>query len=235
MGWQRESSPLLPPQSAWLVDVYDPRNRVESAVDYRNVVQPDTTNEAVLGMLDPSYLGSRKPNLNHYVFPEHDYKGRQIGKLALVRYRNLTPLTRYLPADIHNLFTLVVEEPPMPEPEVMSYMIEAWQVAHNLFEKAKDIKEAQQMFGKRLNDIAKGYVTRKDDDRINMEYLRSEYKRQFRLFDYFVEDYATLPDEFKPTEIDVSLKPNQLATNVVKQLGRYLTPQVVRPPAAIAA
>lgn len=236
--WRPRESRWLPDQRYWLADPFSPSNRIESSVDERGVVQPDATNAAVLTLLDPSYRGSRKVNLNDYVFPESEYKGRFIGSLSLVRYRNLPPNTRYLPIDIHNLFTIVVEAPAMPEPEVMSYSIEAWRVARNLFLKAAKIKEAERLVQARENDIRlfPGLVARNPSKiDLDREYLTDAYNHQFSRFDDFLEDYASLPDEFRPADIDLNADPRELAGNIVTTLGTIITPQTVRPPALAQA
>jgi hypothetical protein len=223
---------LLPPPEFWLEDPY--RVWCPTIVDERGIPKPDETLSQVLSLLAPGYRGIHDINTNHFAYPSYLYLNLPNAEVNPHEYKNQTPLTRLMPVDIHNFLHLVLEPSKPPSNEVMSYSIEAWRVAKQLFIHAKSIKRADVLFELRSQDLRNNPGLKYkagDNDDTDMAYLLANLDNRLRGFDERLGAYEELPDEFKPAEIDPNLEPTQLAKRVVATLGRIVTPQIVRPSA----
>jgi hypothetical protein len=224
----------LPPPEVWLDNPY--QVWCPTIVDERGIPKPDETLEQVLSLLAPGYRGIKNVNTNHFAYPDYLYPNLPSSEANPHEYRNQTPLTRLMPIDIHNFLHLMLEPPPRPSKEVMSYSIEAWRVAKRLFNQARVIRAADDKFEMRVRDLKnnpgmKDKVSIYDDT--DLEYLIDNLDKRLRGFDERIEAYEGLPHEFKLAEIDPNLEPVQLANQIVVALGKIVMPQIVRP-AAIA-
>jgi hypothetical protein len=220
----------LPPKEVWLEDPYSVW--CPTITDERGIPKPDETLAQVLSLLEPSYTGIKDINTNHFAYPLRNYPNLSDAAVNPHEYRNQAPLIRLLPIDIHNFLHLVLEPSKRPSEEVMSYSIEAWQVAKRLFVQAKGIQKADNLFAKRVRTLKNNPGIKSkvgENDETDFEYLVSNMHKRLRGFDEKMEAYDDLPTEFKPAQINPNLAPERLAEDIIIKLGHYVIPQVVRP------
>jgi hypothetical protein len=222
----------LPPPEFWLEDPY--KVWCPSIVDDRGIPKPDETLNQVLSLLAPGYRGIKAINKNHFAYPGYLYPNTPSEAVNPHEYRNQTPLTRLMPIDIHNFLHLVLEPSTPPSEEVMSESIEAWQQAKRLFNQARSIKRADELYATRIRNLRNNPEIKEkigESDDTDLEYLLSNIDNRLRGFEDRIEAYEKVPEEFKPVNIDHNLEPVILAGQIVLVLGRVVLPQVVRPSA----
>jgi hypothetical protein len=222
----------LPPPDFWLEDPY--KIWCPTIVDDRGIPQPDETLSQILSLLAPEYRGIKDINKNHFAYPGSLYPNTPYEAVNPHEYRNQTPLTRLMPIDIHNFLHLVLEPSTPPPKEVMSESIEAWQKAKRLFNQARAIKRADELYATRIRNLRNNPGIKEkigESDDTDLEYLLSNIDNRLRGFEDRIEAYESVPEEFRPVNIDSDLEPVMLAEQIVSVLGKVVLPQVVRPSA----
>ena len=126
----------LPPENVWLVDPRDPNfERLATPVDERGLIEISKLVEAVKTTIDQKYKWQGPNDVHHFYWPEHNYPHDDARSRNTSRqvFHNLPIHKGLVPRVFHNWLHSVTEPPEMPDREVMTYRVEAWDVAKYLF------------------------------------------------------------------------------------------------------
>jgi hypothetical protein len=212
-GEQYDSSPYLPPREYWLFDP-EKDDPLTTPVDGLGLVKKEELIALVKSKFDPSYSWKSPLKDEHHLYWEDaDYPDAEVNGVNPAKFRRLRRNRIIVPRGFHEVVHDLTVKPPVPDEEVMHYVIEEQRLLTRIFSSARD--------GARLTRTR--YITDK----------RLRRGEEFHINDYYsmleiVHD--TLPEEFQPKELDNLLPGNiEELRMIVPVLGRLaMTGKYVR-------
>jgi len=111
-------------------------------LDGRRLVDPQKTILDLRRVIAEPEEGWAEPNIHHLQWPKRWYpntSGDMHDPTNPAAFRHLPIHRLWLPRDLHQILHDIMEPPPVPDPDVMFYRVEAWNVARSLFLKARPL------------------------------------------------------------------------------------------------
>lgn len=216
----------LPPRDYWLID---PNEKIEVATDPFGLVDIDKLVESVKQTVDESYTWRSDLDVHHFQWPAAWYPAIQGVRAAdnPAYFRNLGIFKGLMPLDFHAMIHRFSEPLPPPEPEVIHYKVEAWNIAKSLFIRMRKTINAERMAKRRLIYTAQNpHILNSDfggEDLITQEWMQDVLEKHFRGIAKHMADLESLPVEFRLVEPELPL--NKLA----KRLGEIVVPKAINP------
>jgi hypothetical protein len=214
-----EKLPSLPPPEAQLLN--PALEKIETPLDAHGLVDLPALVQAVKSTVHLEYhWRSNFADVHHLQWPKSAY-GSSDNEILAHKFRNLEISKALTPRNFHSWLHAVTLPPPIPDPDIMQYRIDAQRVVMSLFLSVRDARLA---------------IKREADEKILAEQLRQKTDKFFTSR----EEFLLLPQEFYPFD------PNKI-TNVTSiedalalggMLGAFTRPQRVNgvfPAGVIAA
>lgn len=214
----------LPPPDARL---FNPRvfvdDRIPTPTDSRGLVDIPQLIADVKETIDPSYQWTGELDVHHFYWYASLYpylKGDSNRNPAF--FRNIPVHKGLVPRSFHEWLHIVTEPPPVPEPEVMSYRIEAWMVARDLFKMArktvqweKKQRRRRELVAANPDILSEGF---NGEDIIGEEIMHEVLEKNFRGFERQLERQERIPEVYRI--LDITGTPKKVATNLGKLVAR---------------
>jgi len=212
---------FLPPPEVRLLDPFKD-GKIPTHTDDRGLVDVARVIEDVRATIDPSYEWPPGLSVHHFYWPESVYPARPVGTTYnLSTFRNLPIHKGLVLRSFENWLHLVTEPPPLPEPEVIDYRVEAWSVARDLFRTARTTVQWERRARRRRELIAAnpGVVPADFDgaDIIGEEIMHEVLEKYFRGFQRHAERHQAIPQEHQI--VDLSKSPREVAAALGKLVG----------------
>jgi hypothetical protein len=217
----------LPPFDARLID--PSKERIDTPVDDRGLIDVDQLIQAVQETVDPEYLWPHSLSIHHFYWPEASYPYDKsvdaVSNPAI--FRDLPRNKGLVPRVFENWLHQVTLPPPTPNPEVMSYRVEAWRVAKSLYLNARDTVRWEKRARRRAEYVQQNPGVLKEEfdgeDIIGEEAIQDILDHYFRGAEHNVARLERIPPEFRL--FDPSKPIQALAT----ELGQLVVPKHLRP------
>lgn len=232
MGWgAAHESPWLPPRDLQLIDPH--KEKIDTPVDARGIIDISQLVTNVKATVDSSYVWPDGLSVHHLYWPGSAYSHENDENAVDASvFRNLPIHKALLPRVFENWLHRITLPPDVPDPEVMQYRIEAWNIAKDLFQSARET-----VLHDKLTRQRRAYITTNPEvlkaefngeDRIGEEYIQSEYEKNFRGWEYVCKRHERIPEEFRLLQLDGP--PEVLARN----LGKLVVPRSLQLVRAVA-
>lgn len=190
----------------------------EEYTDDRGLIVPSQLIELVKESVKPDYGWPRVFSTHHLYWPAawYSFDDNPNPHYSSGAFRQLPIHKARLPRVFENWLHVITVPPPVPEPEVMQYRIDAWRVARDLFRTAREtVRHERLAFRRRAYIAANPEVLREEFngiDKIGEEYIQDAFERNFRSWDKILERYEEIPEEYRLTPIDQPVE--SIATNL---------------------
>lgn len=221
--WYRDELEALPPPE---VRLYDPLNyrsheRIPTPLSSIGLVDEDALIAAVHSTIDPSHKWPFKLSKHHFYWEEEAYPHEPHAYGNRGAFRNLTVHKGIFIRSFENWLHIVTEKPPMPDPDVRQYRLEAWDVAKDLFKMANQtVAWYDRAFSRQLTVALYPDMVDDPEDRVSTEYIERTFERSFRGFDFQMSRNEKIPPELR---IIHDAEP----TSIIQQLGSVITARAV--------
>ena len=175
----------LPPENMRLLS---PNQKIETILDSRGLVDFVATARAVKATIRPEYdfiQASGFFDEHHLQWPRDSYNFDLPGGGSAAEFDNLAISRAKLPRVFHNWLHHVTEPPPLPDPEVMQYRIDAQRVALSLLSTVRAGKRRERSQHRR-------HISDSEIRRNLMRYLE-EFETQVERADRIPPDFQLLP------------------------------------------
>ncbi len=217
----------LPPRQLQLRDPAKWEDMIlpEEYTDDRGLIVPSQLIEVVKGSVDPTYEWPDGLSIHHLYWPAswYSYEDTPDCRRSSGTFRQLPIHKALLPRVFENWLHAITVPPNVPEPDVIQFRIDAWNVAKDLFQTARETIAHEKLARRRRAYVATNPHVLKTDfngfDKIGEEYIQEEYERNFRGWDQILERYEEIPEEFRLIEID------QPIDVIAKSLGKLVAPK----------
>ena len=209
----------LPHQDFW---EFDPRShKIPTPIDEYGLVDDVQLIKDVKATIKPGYLWTGDSDRHHVYWTQADYaKAQAETQIKALAFRNSPQHIVRVQRIFHNWIHAVMLPPPMPDPEIMTYRIEAWGIASCFF-KMVQLTSHNARIIERERERRDGFT--EAQERLLDEMMRRETEGVLR----HVDDLAKLPEEHVP--IDLKL-PFQKAAgqigHIVRQGAKYKTKEI---------
>lgn len=214
----------LPPFDARLLNPDKfPDDRIPTPVDHRGLIQIDRLIQDVKNTIDPNYRWPIGLSVHHFYWPAawYPYDKNVPGSDNPATFRNLPMHKGLVIRTFENWLHKVTLPPPIPEPEVMEYQVEAWMVARDLFRMARKTVIWEKRAERRRKLIARNPGIIREGfngvDIIGEEIMHEVLDKNFRGFEKQLLKQEQIPEEFRI--IDIGGTPRAVATD----LGKLMT------------
>lgn len=217
----------LPPRQFQLRDPAKWEDMIlpDEYTDDRGLIVPSQLIEAVKNSIDPSYVWPESLSIHHLYWPAswYPYDDNPDSRRSAGTFRQLPLHKALLPRVFENWLHVITVPPDVPDSETIQFRIDAWNVAQDLFQTARETIAHEKLARRRRAYVAANpHVLRADFngiDKIGEEYIQEEYERNFRGWDQILERYAEIPEEFRLVQID------QPVEFIAKSLGKLVAPK----------
>lgn len=214
----------LPPPEVRLIDPSNDQSlRIVTPLDSRDLIDISQLITDVKATIDPDYQWPSEASVHHFYWPDSLYPskpGRAGNNPAL--FKNLPIHKGLVPRVFENWLHKVTLPPPIPEPEVRQYRVEAWTVAKDLFKMARKTVQWEKMARRRRELIARNPHIIKDgfdgSDLIGEEVMHEIMERNFRGFERQLNRQDRIPVEHRLIELGNT--PARVATDLGKLVNR---------------
>ncbi len=220
---QSQAQPQIP-FDARLVD--PKKEKIDTPVDDRGLVDVTKLIESVKATVHPDFewpTSLREPDEHHFYWYKSLYPSEVDGESTnLAIFKGLPIHKGLVPRTFHDWLHQVTIPPEVPEPEVIEYRIEAWDVAATLFQ---GIQNQRSRIVRRFKRDYKNDSEFMDEDTINQRMINQIAEDNFPTWHRNIERLRLLPPDFRlisPNETPVVLM-NELA-KIVSRNNLYLVP-----------
>ena len=210
---------FLPPRDMWRHDPFKDE-RIETPVDSRGLVVLGQLIDQVVETVDPEYKWPLVPQSDiHHLYWHREWYPvvHERGQINRSFFRELSVHKALVPRVFHNWIHLVTKPPAVPDPEVMAYRIEAFQLARNLFRRAQAAIRTEREFSRWL--ASDGY-DRCPNDASFEEFWVPRATRVLSGMDTELSALEAVPPEFQLIELN-----GDSIITIARQLGRVCTMQ----------
>jgi hypothetical protein len=222
-------SRLMPSPGLWQVDL-EPGERLVTPTDGRGLVDIPATINLVKRVAPRNYAWAPNLSVHHFYWPGADYE--EMGETARA-FRELPIHKGLVLREWENLLHTITAPSPMPDEDVMAYRVEAWRVAHDLFESVSQAVAWEKRTRRRDALIRRHPEILppefNGEDKIGREVLGDILDKHFQGVDQHLERAAQIPPEHRLFDHEAGYE--QLAT----QLGQLVVPSSVLLIRSIAA
>ena len=192
--------PGLPPEEFWLIN--PDRDKFDTPVDDRGLIDQDLMIRAVKDTIDPSYEWPAQLSLDHFYWPGYWYDRSYDPQAG--RFRQLSIHKGIVPREWENWKHKITIPPRLPSPEVMHLRIESWDIAHSLFRSITETERWRRRAEGRALQVARGSsCLPRDgsrDDVIGKEFMQGVLSKYFRAVEKKLRQLETIPREFRLVE-----------------------------------
>lgn len=215
--------PSLPPRDAWLLN--PEKERIQTEVDDRGLVDIGRTIESVIATIDPSFEWPSDLNVHHFYWPKAWYPHNETimkdSNPAL--FRNLPMYKGIVPVMFHSWMHIATEPPPFPNSDLRKHMLETWSVMRGLFNATRGIVVHERRIRREIYiQASSGELTEdlKDEDELVQDAMQDVYERFFpACFSHF-ERHDSLPKEFQ------FLDSSHTEREIAEALGKHMKTMV---------
>lgn len=195
----------LPPPDVVRIK-WNPHDLIPTPLDERGLVDTKGLLVAMSQTVDPQYKWNSPFNdVHHLQWPNRWYGNERIDNVVPSKFREIAIGKWILPRVLHNWIHKITEPPPIPDPEVMHYRVEAQRVVTSLFQSVKVSKHIL-----RSRNLTETQIN----------------NRLMRRFGSFSSQLATakqsIPREFQPIDLS-TYSPETIDDmfNIGAMLGKY--------------
>jgi hypothetical protein len=218
------------PESTWLppkkyrkkVEPFETPLNALGLVDSKKLI------ELVLETIDPAHdwrpMRGRHKSVHHLQWPEAWYSDRKDdADFSPALFRDLAINKRTMPREFENWLHKVTLPPPVPEDEVMRWIVRSWQVNKDLFKASREIVLWEKRTGRRMaRELPpRGYKKNETDDSYSVEWLAGELAKHAKGLEQHLNELERIPQEFRLVE--PANNPSELA----KTLGKIVMPRAL--------
>ncbi len=208
---------LLPPKDHWQMKL-EPGELLRTPTDDRGLVDIPATVRLVKSVAPRDYDWAPNLSVHHFYWPGVDYEE---ASPTAREFRDLSIHKGLVLREFENLLHATTAPAPMPDEELMAYRIEAWRVAHDLFESVR-----QAIVWERRKRRREDLIRRKPEilpiefngeDKIGREVLSEILDTHFRGMEQHLERAAAIPSEYRlfDPESDMGVLATRLGELVV--------------------
>lgn len=226
----------LPPPDARLINPDRfPDHRIPTPVDDRGLIVVEQLISDVKQTVDPSYVWPQGVSVHHFYWPAawYQYEQSASGRDNPATFRNLPIHKGLVLRTFENWLHKVTLPAETPDPEVMSFMVDSWVVARDLFKTARKTVQWEKRARRRRELITNNPEIIKEGfngiDIIGEEIMQEVLEKHFRSFEHQLQKQERIPEEFRL--LDLSGPPRKVATD----LGRLMTKSSMHLVGSIAA
>ncbi len=217
--WPRPDSEWLPPIEVRLIN---PAEKIPTPTDDRNLIDPQRLTTDVLSTVDPDYTWPKGLSVHHMYWPAANYPYNNKVEVNPAHFRNLAVHKILVPRVFENWLHKITEEPPVPDPEVMHYRVEAWKVAKELFKTARGTVQWRRMAERRRIRLALDpTILRAEfngEDVEGEQVMQTIFERNFRTLERQLRRQERIPAEFRLINSESSPE------SIAKTLGKLIVP-----------
>lgn len=222
--------PDVPPPDAWLID--PKRDRLETPVDDRGLVQQDALIDMVYDLIDPNFRWPKELSIDHVYHDEEWYYSVWAPECG-GEFREL-PIHKMLVRRMwENVKHKVVIPPAVPSEEVMRYRLESWAVASGLLRSIRNTERVRYFALQRFVERGGSPGELTDEffglDEIAQEWALDRLSRYARVTEIGLERLERIPPEFRLVRPDTPL--SEMAERLAKIAGAEALHMVNRPAA----
>ncbi len=212
----------LPPLDARL---YNPstQGRIPTPLDDLHLVDIPQLITDVKATVDPAYEWPQQISTHHFYWPVTWYSSDGIAsRCNPSTFRNLPIHKGLVPRVFENWLHAVTLPPPLPDPEIMDYRVEAWTVARDLFKLARKTVHWERLARRRRELIAKNpHIVPEGFDGVDIigeEVMHEVLERHFRGFERQRKRQDQIPQALRI--VDLEGTPAVIARNLGKIVAR---------------
>ncbi|HVX24144.1 MAG TPA: hypothetical protein VG992_02265 [Candidatus Saccharimonadales bacterium] len=221
----------LPPDHMWAVErKEDYRDSIPTPVDAHGLIDVNSLITTVKSLIKPEYEWPRRTSRHHLYWTEESYRefNERFPSSRAIAFRELPINIGLMPRQFENVIHYVTQPALVPDPYVMGMRVEAWRVAHNLFQNAREAVQLERKARRRAVFLAKHPQVLKPEfngeDVIGKEIVAEMFSRYFRGMNQHFEALEDLPTEFHIVNREAT--PVSIATNLGKIIGNRSLPLI---------
>jgi hypothetical protein len=201
--------PHLPPAELIAPQFRTGRKKIETPLDSRNLVDAPKLFQEINKTVDSSYdWKSRFNDTHHLQWPSRTYD-ENIDNLHPQEFRNLAISQWVLPRVLHNWIHKITEPPPIPNPEVMKYRIDAQRVVTSLF---STIRISNRIVSRQLSDAKIHHMLVQKFDEASQK----------------IADAKRIPPEFQLVELpDTPISSIEDMSEIGSKLGKFVVARTI--------
>lgn len=189
---------------------------MQTPLDERGLVDIGQLMEGVRSYIVPTFLWPDCPSEHHLYWLASWYTQTEKetnGEIPAGRFREL-PINKIdMPRMFHTVLHHVTLPPKMPDPEIMRFQIEAWNVVSNLFVAVSKRARLMRAVGRHLTQqqltVEREIVARK--------FMEERSARLFGGIAMHLEALEKIPEEHRPVDINAS------DDEILQSVGRVIT------------
>ncbi len=209
----------LPHQDFW---EFDPRKqKIPTPVDELGMVDDVQLVKDVKATIKPGYLWTGDSDRHHLYWTQADYaKVQAETSFKALAFRNSPQHIIRVQRIFHNWIHAVTVPPPIPEPDIMNYRIEAWSIASSFFKMVQSTSHNARV-------IERERVRRNGFTEVQERLLNAIMRRETEGLLRHVDDLAKIPEEHVP--INLNLPFHEAAGrigHIVRQGAKYKTKEI---------
>lgn len=189
----------LPAQEFWLED--PATHKIEVKLNSKGLVDDKALIADVQSTIHPDFIWAGRADRHHLYWPRADYVTmQQTSESKAYAFREVGTNVIRVQRVFHNWIHAITLPPPMPEPEVMQYSLETWEIMGNFYKAVRQTVNHQRKFAREEQRRISGYSEQ------GKELVRTSLSRELSGVIMHLEALENVPEEYWPFRRDAKVR-----------------------------
>ena len=189
----------LPAQEFWLED--PATYKIEVKLNSKGLVDDKALIADVQSTIHPDFIWAGRADRHHLYWPRADYVTmQQTSESKAYAFRMVGTNVIRVQRVFHNWIHAITLPPPMPEPEVMQYSLETWEIMGNFYKAVRQTVNHQRKFAREEQRRISGYSEQ------GKELVRTSLSRELSGVIMHLEALENVPEEYWPFRRDAKVR-----------------------------